>query len=234
MKKYINWNNKRRRLQYWISIGLLISIVINIDFAFEIEEYPLIRIITNIMYDFYEIFLHSIMYLGLASRLFTVLSLNFIIIGVIAIFNHLIGMLPNAKLLKVKIKYTFIGKNAFIGDIFIGVILEVFSLNSLFKFMERYTIMSIVVWLYSGLFIIGSLLYWKNIIPLKQYLKIISLLKNNLEYENIAWYCITNSTSRLSTFDRVPWKGKVNEILLDEKDLEINKRIKVFYFKYYN
>lgn len=230
MRQFISWNNQRRTWSYWLAIELLLFTGINISWWLDTSN-SIINLINSFMmmtFNLYKVqlFIRSI----LPIHLFAIL--------VIACINHLVGFLPDIKRVKILGLFQFYMKSAFLSDIMIGVSLEGIALAGLEKLGETFQSTSIALWGYYVIFLIGSIIYWKHVFPAVQYFKAMNLFLNRKDYEIKAWYNITNSSLRFSTFDRVPSKGKITEIIVDYFDLAyfnyfIEAPIKEEHFVYY-
>src|SRR5699024_888035 len=131
-------------------------------------------------------------------------------------------------------KYRFVYKTSFWGDALIGLTLELAAVKGLGQLAEILAGASVAGWGYLLLFVWGSVLYWLSILPVAQYHKVQNLLKADREYEEQVWYCISNGREGLSTFDRVPWKGKISQIIVDGEDLKaLNAAVKMETVVYY-
>ena len=97
--------------------------------------------------------------------------------------------------------------------------MESMSLIGLYGFHEYHSSTSLALLMYYAFFVVGSISYWNSIIPLIQYRRVKTQLVNPEGYEAIAWYALTNSDGQMSTFERVCWKGRINQVILDANDL---------------
>ena len=153
---------------------------------------------------------------------------------IIFLLNHLTGILPDVRIERVSGKYWFVYKTSFWGDALIGLTLELTAVKGLGQLAEILAGASVAGWGYLLLFVWGSVLYWLSILPAAQYHKVQNLLKADREYEEQVWYCISNGQEGLSTFDRVPWKGKISQIIVDGEDLKtLNVGVKMETVVYY-
>lgn len=230
MRKFISWNNKRRTWSYWIAIELLLFTGLNISWWLDSSNSTIKLIYTAIMMSFnlhtVQLFIRSIFPIHLTVML------------IIACVNHIVGIIPNIKRIKLFGLYQFYLKSAFLSDLMVGILLEEIALEGLRKLSETFRSTSIALWVYCGIFILGSLLYWKHVFPVIQYLKPMWHLLNGRDYEKNTWYNVTNSNLRFSTFDRVPNKGKITAIIVDRFDLECinfftDTPVKDVHFLYY-
>lgn len=230
MRKFISWNNKRRSWSYWLGIELLLFAGLNISWWLDTSN-SIIKLINSFMmmtFNLYKVqlFIRSI------------LPIHLLVILVIACINHLVGFLPDIKRVKIFGLFQFYLKSAFLGDILIGVSLEGIALAGLDKLSDTFQATSIALWGYYAIFLIGSIIYWKHVFPAVQYFKAMNLFLNRKDYEIKTWYNINNSSLRFSTFDRVPNKGRITEIIVDCFDLAyfnyfIEASIKEEHFVYY-
>lgn len=230
MRRFISWNNKRRTWSYWLAIELLLFAGLNISWWLDASN-SVIHLINSFIRMTFN--LHKVQ-LFLRS----ILPIHLLIILVIACVNHLIGFLPDIKRVKILGMFQFYLKSAFLSDILIGISLEEIALAGLEKLGDTFQSTSIALWAYYAIFLIGSILYWKHVFPLFQYIKAMNLFLNGKDYEVKTWYHITNSSLRFSTFNRVPNKGRLTEIIVDHLDLAclnyfIDEPIKEEHFVYY-
>ncbi len=233
MIKYISWNNKRRNIAYWISIILLMFVSTNITVWFDISNIMLIRSLRNTIYSFLEKVMPKMVNHYITNMLLTLITLALFMTLLIVVINHIIGLLPDIKIPYAMGAYSFLFKSAVLADILLGAIIIVLSFIGLLKMNGYFGEASIALYLYTIIFVLSSYLYWKNIIPIKKMNNIIKKIKQNDEYEYETWYCISNSDYRFSTFSRVPWKGRVTEVIFDEVDKKICANIKPENFFYY-
>ncbi len=226
MNKYISWNNKRRDVYYWIALEMLIFIAICSSWLDMKNSFAVA--LRDIIDDSYSRFF---LYSDVSYILYNLLIMNLCVLIVIALLNQLIGQLPDFNCMKSGGLFSLFSQSALLGDFVIGFFLEISAINGLIQWSETLEITSIAIWSYIIAFFLGSFFYWKSILPLKQYCKMMSLLRDNGVYEDRVWYCISNSKFKLSTFSRVPWKGKITEIIVDCQDLSIiNDKIKEWSF----
>ena len=233
MNRYISWNNRRRDRKYWIGIWLLLAAAVNTRVWLNIENGPA-AVIRDMLERFYRRIFPVLFVNGYGAILFV--ELTFIAGAVMGIFllNHLTGILPDAEIEGGSGKYRFVYKTSFLTDALAGLFLELAAAAGLSRLAELLAGASVAGWGYLLLFICGSILYWRSILPAAQYHKVQNLLKADRGYENQVWYCISNGRERLSTFDRVPWKGKISEIIVDGEDLKaLDAGVKMEEFVYY-
>lgn len=230
MNKYISWNIKRRDAYYWIAIVMLIITTINASSWLNMEN-PFAVVLRDKIDDLYMIFFPYPYFNKVGYILCNFFVLNFCMFMVIVLFNQIVGQLTNFNCIKGRGFFSLFFQSAFLGDFFIGIFLEISAVNGLIQLYESFEITSIAIWIYIIFFLLGSSFYWKSTLLLKQYREVKTLLKDNREYENRSWYCISNSKFKLSTFKRVPWKGKITEIIVDYQDITvINDNIKEWSF----
>lgn len=211
MRRFISWNNKRRSWSYWLAIELLLFTGLNISWWLDTSD-PIIKFINSFMMMTFNLY---------TAKLFirSILSIHLLVILVIACINHLVGFLPDIKRVKILGCYQMCLKSAFLSDFAVGVLLGGIALAGLEKLGETYQPTSIALWGYYANFLIGSIIYWKQVFPAIQYFKAINLFQRRKDYERKTWYNITNSNLSFSTFDRVPSKGRITEIIVDCFDL---------------
>lgn len=211
MRRFISWNNKRRSWSYWLAIELLLFTGLNISWWLDTSD-PIIKLINS--FNMMTFNLHNV-------QLFinSILPVHLVAILVIACINHLIGFLPDIKRIKILGFYQICLKSAFLSDFMIGASLGGIALAGLEKLGETFQPTSIALWGYYAIFLIGSIIYWKQVFPAIQYFKAINLFQRRKDYESKTWYNITNSSLSFSTFDRVPSKGRITEIIVDRFDL---------------
>lgn len=233
MNRYISWNNRRRNRNYWIGIWLLLVCAVNAYVWVNIEDGPA-TIISDVLYRFYREIFTGLLASGEGVILFAMITFRAGAVMIIFLLNHLIGILPDVRIERVSGKYWFVYKTSFWGDALIGLTLELTAMKGLGQLAEILAGASVVGWGYLLLFVWGSALYWLSILPAAQYHKVQNLLKADREYEEQVWYCISNGREGLSTFDRVPWKGKISQIIVDGEDLKaLNAGVKMETFVYY-
>lgn len=230
MRKFISWNNKRRDWSYWLAIELLLLTGLNISWWLDTSN-SIIKLINSFMtmtFNLYKVqlFIRSI------------LPIHLVVILVIACINHLVSFLPDIKRVKLFGLFQFCLKSAFLSDLMVGILLEGIALEGLRKLGGTLQTTSIAMWGYYAIFLIGSFLYWKHVFPVVQYFNTMHHLLNGQGYEKNTWYNVSNSNLRFSTFDRVPNKGKITEVIVDCFDLEyvnffVDMPIKEEYFLYY-
>lgn len=230
MTRFISWNNNRRSWSYWLAIELLLFTGLNISWWLDTSN-SVIKLINSFMMMTFNLYKVQL-FLG------SILPIHLFVILVIACINHLVGFLPDIKRIKILVLFQFYLKSAFLSDIMIGVTLEGIALAGLEKLGDTFQSTSIALWMYYVLFLIGSIIYWKNIFPAVQYFKAMNLFLNRKNYEIKTWYNITNSSLHFSTFDRVPSKGKITEVIVDCFDLAyfnyfLEEPIKEEHFVYY-
>lgn len=233
MYRYISWNNQRRDRNYWIGIWLLLACAVNIDVWLNIEEGP-VAAAGDVLYRFYKEIFSRILVNEVGYIFFSEFTFLAGVVMLVFLLNHLVGMLPDMEFSRVSGKYRFVYKTSFLIDILAGLFLEFAAVVGLRQLAEILTGASAAGWGYLLLFLWGSILYWKSILPVAQYHKVQSLLKTDREYEEQVWYCISNGQEGLSTFDRVPWKGKISQIIVDGEDLKtLNVGVKMETVVYY-
>lgn len=230
MNKYISWNIKRRDVYYWIALGMLIITTINASSWSNIEN-PFAIVLRDKIYDLYNKFFPYPNFNEVGYILCNFFVLIFCMFIVIVLFNQIVGQLTNFYCIKSRGLFSLFFQSAFLGDFVIGIFLEISAVNGLIQLYESFEITSITIWIYIMFFLLGSSFYWKSTLLLKQYREVKTLLKDNGEYEDRSWYCISNSKFKLSTFKRIPWKGKITEIIVDYQDISaINDNIKEWSF----
>ena len=233
MNRYISWNNRRRDRNYWIGIWILLASAVNFNVWLNIENGPA-AVIRNVLEHFYRRIFPRLLISGAGYILFAELTFIAGTVMIVFLLNHLAGMLPDTELQGVSGKYRFVYKTSFLCDVFAGLFLELAAAAGLGGMTEILTGESAAAWLFLLFFVCGSVLYWRSILPAAQYHKVRNLLKADREYEDQVWYCISNGREGLSTFDRVPWEGKISEIIVDGEDLKaLNAEVKMEAFVYY-
>lgn len=233
MNRYISWNNRRRDRNYWIGIWILLASAVNFHVWLNIENGPA-AVIRDVLERFYRRIFPSLLISGAGYILFAELTFIAGTVMIVFLLNHLAGMLPDAELQGVSGKYRFVYKTSFLCDVFAGLFLELAAAAGLGGMTEILTGESAAAWFFMLFFVCGSVLYWRSILPATQYHKVRNLLKADREYEDQVWYCITNGREGLSTFDRVPWKGKISQIIVDGEDLKaLDAGVKMETFVYY-
>lgn len=211
MRKYIGWNNRRRNIIYWVSVEILLFLGFGI---LAWEEWDL-----DTLDKFFRIINPFASHQQLPHLLCDIVLWHICILVIIALINCAIGFLPQKSLWKHQGPSRFLSQSAFWGDLLLGIVLEGMALVGLYGFSQWFNPTSIGLWIFFALFILGSILYWNNIIPLTQYARAKSKMIMPEGYEAVAWYAITNSDIQLSTFERAPWKGKIGQVILDANDL---------------
>ena len=211
MRKYISWNNRRRNIAYWLSIELLLLLGFGI-LAWETWN---LDIFDKLFREINPFASHQ----QLPHALCDLALWHICILVTIALINRIVGFLPDKALWKHQNLSRFLSNSAFGGDVVLGIVLESMALIGLYGFHEYYRSTSLALWMYYAFFVVGSILYWDSIIPLIQYRRVKTQLVNPEGYEAIAWYALTNSAGQLSTFERVCWKGRINQVILDAHDL---------------
>ena len=233
MNRYISWNNRRRDRNYWIGIWILLASAVNFHVWLNIENGPA-AVIRDVLERFYRRIFPSRLISGSGYILFAELTLIAGTVMIVFLLNHLAGMLPDTELQGVSGKYRFVYKTSFLCDVFAGLFLELAAAAGLRGMTEILTGESAAAWLFMLFFVCGSVLYWRSILPAAQYHKVWNLLKADREYEDQVWYCISNGREGLSTFDRVPWKGKISQIIVAGEDLKaLDAGVKMETFVYY-
>lgn len=233
MNRYISWNNRRRDRNYWIGIWLLLASAVNTHVWLNIENGPA-AVIRDVLERFYRRIFPSLLAGGAGYIVFAEFTFIAGAVMIVFLLNHLAGMLPDAEIQGASGKYRFVYKTSFLVDALAGLFLELAAVTGLSRLAEILAGASAAGWVYLLLFVCGSILYWRSILPAAQYHKVQNLLKADREYEDQVWYCISNGQERLSTFDRVPWKGKISEIIVDGEDLKVlDAGVKMETFVYY-
>lgn len=233
MNRYISWNNRRRDRNYWIGIWILLASAVNFHVWLNIENGPA-AVIRDVLERFYRRIIPSLLISGAGYILFAELTFIAGTVMIVFLLNHLAGMLPDTELQGVSGKYRFVYRTSFLCDVFAGLFLELAAAAGLGGMTEILTGESAAAWLFMLFFVCGSVLYWRSILPAAQYHKVWNLLKADREYEDQVWYCISNGREGLSTFDRVPWKGKISQIIVAGEDLKaLDAGVKMETFVYY-
>lgn len=233
MNRYISWNNQRRDKKYWIGTGILLFTAINISVWINMDE-GAAAVIREVLEEFYGKIFPELLSVGIGAILFALFTFLAGEAVTVILLNHLIGMMPDAGSEGKNRMYRFAYKTSFWGDVLIGLSLELAAVKGLIQMSGSFESTSVVWWLYILFFVWGSVLYWKSVLPVTQYYKTQSLLKADKEYEDLVWYCISNGRESFSTFERVPWKGKISEMIVDQRDLEtLNTGMKIEAFVYY-
>lgn len=233
MNRYISWNNRRRDRNYWIGIWILLASAVNFHVWLNIENGPA-AVIRDVLERFYRRIIPSLLIGGAGYILFAELTFIAGTVMIVFLLNHLAGMLPDTELQSVSGKYRFVYRTSFLCDVFAGLFLELAAAAGLGGMTEILTGESAAAWLFMLFFVCGSVLYWRSILPAAQYHKVWNLLKADREYEDQVWYCISNGREGLSTFDRVPWKGKISQIIVAGEDLKaLDAGVKMETFVYY-
>lgn len=233
MNRYISWNNRRRDRNYWIGIWILLASAVNFHVWLNIENGPA-AVIRDVLERFYRRIIPSLLISGAGYILFAELTFIAGTVMIVFLLNHLAGMLPDTELQGVSGKYRFVYRTSFLCDVFAGLFLELAAAAGLGGMTEILTGESAAAWLFMLFFVCGSVLYWGSILPAAQYHKVWNLLKADREYEDQVWYCISNGREGLSTFDRVPWKGKISQIIVAGEDLKaLDAGVKMETFVYY-
>ena len=199
MNRYISWNNRRRDRKYWIGIWLLLAAAVNTHVWLNMEDGPA-AVIRDVLDRFYRKIFPGLLASGAGAVFFAVLTFIAGAVMIIFLLNHLTGMLPDVRTGRVSGKYRFVYKTPFWGDVFTGLALELAAVKGLSQLTEILAGASAAGWVYLLLFICGSILYWRSILPAAQYHGVQNLLKEDREYEDQVWYCISNGRERLSTF----------------------------------
>lgn len=233
MNRYISWNNRRRDRNYWIGIWILLASAVNFHVWLNIENGPA-AVIRDVLERFYRRIIPNLLISGAGYILFAELTFIAGTVMIVFLLNHLAGMLPDTELQGVSGKYRFVYRTSFLCDVFAGLFLELAAAAGLGGMTEIMTGESAAAWLFMLFFVCGSVLYWRSILPAAQYHKVWNLLKADREYEDQVWYCISNGREGLSTFDRVPWKGKISQIIVAGEDLKaLDAGVKMETFVYY-
>ena len=215
MKRYISWNNRRRTAFYWISAALLLLTAMNPSVWFGAEDPGILGKFQEALYKGYEAVLprESFLLSGADSLLSAWLTGTLLLLLLLAAVNQLIGQLPDGR-------DSLLWKTAVLMDLAVGILLEWQAAEGLWKMGESFRLTSAALWVYALFFAAGSLLYWKSVLPAAALYRAAKSLRDGSEFEKKAWFCLTNGPERCSSFARVPWKGRITELLLDGQDLE--------------
>ncbi|OUQ49673.1 hypothetical protein B5E62_10045 [Lachnoclostridium sp. An118] len=211
----------------------MLASAVNFHVWLNIENGPA-AVIRDVLERFYRRIIPSLLISGAGYILFAELTFIAGTVMIVFLLNHLAGMLPDTELQGVSGKYRFVYRTSFLCDVFAGLFLELAAAAGLGGMTEILTGESAAAWLFMLFFVCGSVLYWRSILPAAQYHKVWNLLKADREYEDQVWYCISNGREGLSTFDRVPWKGKISQIIVAGEDLKaLDAGVKMETFVYY-
>ena len=215
MKKYISWNNRRRPAFYWISAALLLLTAMNPSVWFGAEDPGILGKFQEALYKGYEAVLprESFLFSGADSLLSAWLTGTLLLLLLLAAVNQLTGRLPDAR-------DSLLWKTAVLMDLTVGILLEWQAAEGLWEMGESFRLTSAALWVYALFFAAGSLRYWKSVLPAAALYRAAKSLRDGAEFEKKAWFCLTNGPERCSSFSRVPWKGRITELLLDGQDLK--------------
>ncbi|MGN0292416.1 MAG: hypothetical protein ACI4D3_00260 [Lachnospiraceae bacterium] len=233
MNETKRWNNSRRDTAYWVAILLLLIVAMNIATWNWLNEIPVMSTLKNLLYNFYSAVIPPVMKKGIEYVILTFLTLYFIILLLIAVLNNICGCLPNIRQSESAGTFRYLLKSAVIFDVFLGIVLEVCAFKGIMEMNGAFRITSIAMWIYISLFAVGSYLYWKHTIILSSAANMAKFIRNGENHECTAWYSITNCYERVSTFSRVPWKGTIKVLIVDNTDLAGYEKVTMESFFYY-
>jgi hypothetical protein len=233
MRKVISWNNKRHGVKYWLSIVVFLIVALNIVWWTSLNKHLLIAILLDNIYELYSRIIPSFTGHGIDYIYLTLITLYLIILLFVWILNHVFGLLPNLKVSENAHRYAYLLKTVVIEDIILGIVLESCALKGFCELRTEFKITSIAVWMYIALILCGSYLYWKCTLIPREMHDANEKFQYEKDYEKSIWYCVSNFAESVSTFSRPPWKGKIECIVVDEKDLEVREGISKSSFFYY-
>lgn len=235
MKKAISWNNNRRCLEYWISISCLLFCGLNVTGFFSLNGHPLARSLRGNLYKWYSLLIPSFTNNrhGVEYYLFTLITLYLIEILIIWLLNQLLGVFPNLQVSENENRHAYLLKTVVLGDIVIGIFLELYAIRGMFELCTVFKSTSVATWMYIAVMLYGSFLYCKSTLLIKKISMANKIIRYEKDFEKCIWYCVSNCKERASTFSRVPWKGRIRYILVDERDLKNLDNISEDSFLYY-
>ncbi len=219
MRKYISWNNHRRNSKYWSSLAMLMFVSANISWYLKLDN-TVIRRIIYILDDVFE----PVVVFGdpiVMSLICVCATFILLFIGIVMLLNHLVGMIPDIRSLKICRLWQLLSKSAVWADILLGILLETMAILSIRDIYIDYNSFSLISLFYTVFLGVGSYRYWNNILPMAKYHKVKGTLLKGKGYLNAVWFGLSNADIRLSTFDRVPRKGTISEVIVDQQDLAI-------------
>ena len=233
MNEIRNWNNGRHSGSYWVSIFLLTGVSMNISVWFSMDEIPIINIFRNLFYNFYSQVVLDIANVGSGYLMLTLLTLYVVTVLLIGIWNYMCSHIPQIKDFKVAGTFSYLLNSVVISDVILGIIMEGFAIRGLIVLRDTLRITSIGTWIYILMFLAGSYLYWEDIIILPSIFHLKEIMSKRDVYEDTVWYCVSNCHGRISTFSKVPWKGKAKVFMVDKVDLVRYENIAKANFCYY-
>lgn len=235
MKKVISWNNRRHGVAYWISIVVLFFVGFDFVSFYSMDSSSLPGILRDKVFELYSHIMPSFVNNAIGVEYYLYTLITFYLIGLVFVFlmNHVLGIIPNLRASERPHRYGYLTKTVVIGDIVVGILLEMNAFRGIFASSREFSVTSIVIWLYIAVILYGSYLYWKSTLLLRKMRMINENFRYEKDYEKNTWYCISNCRERVSTFSRAPWKGKVRYIIVDKEDLEIRNSVSDNSFLYY-
>lgn len=233
MNEIKNWNNARRSGSYWVSIFFLTGVFMNICVWFSMYEISVISILRDMFYNIYSHFFpktanEDIGYIGL-----TLLTWYFVVVLLMSVWNNICGRFLHVRCFESAGVFSYLLNSVVISDVILGIIMEGFAIRGLIVLRGTFRITSIGMWIYILMFLAGSYLYWEDIIILPSILHLKEIMSKKEIYEDTVWYCVSNCHERISTFSKVPWKGKAKVFIVDKVDLVRYKNISKENFCYY-
>lgn len=233
MKNNKGWNNTRRNTMYWVSVLLLLLVAVNIVTWFRIERTPVIETLFYGLIHLYETVIPVMMANDVQYILLSLLTIVIVDMIFILSLHYICGSLPNMDQSEQPGQFRYLLKTVMIVDIVLGIILEMYAVRGLRDLRSDFSLTSITMWLYIGMFAFGSYWYWKNVLNIREVINVAKLVKSGENHEETVWYSITNCDERISTFSRVPWCGKANASIIDEDDIVyLGGALKESFFNY--
>lgn len=225
-----SWNNRRRTFDYWL-----------IAFAFAINpsslgwwtdvETGFFAVYRDILYRIFEVlFFQSRPF---APYVMIMLSPGLFCILFLWIFNGLIGRIPERCAAGRLFEVT--AQPAFLADVVVGLVLAGIGWRnfraSCNYFWDAYTrdtienlwgvrLMSVLLLL---MFLSCIAIYWKGLLPFRTYRQTFRSLKQK-DFEDTAWFCVSNSPRRFSSFSRFMNKGQLGTSVFDHQDLRLLRK----------
>lgn len=233
MNKVISWNNKRHCITYWLSIVMMLIVELNIKNWLILDDRPILGRILDNIYEFYSQIIPSFAKKGVDYIMLTSITICIIILVFIVLINHFVGFFPDLKILKKNYKYSYLLRTVVIEDIITGIGLEIGAIKGLYVMCAPFIFGPLVILLYAIIFLYGSYLYWKSTVMIKEIYELSKKMKYEKKHDRNWWYSVCNWEERVSTFYRVPWKGKIDCFILDKEDILRCDKISEKCFYYY-
>ena len=190
MKKEISWNNKRRSASYWLAIEFLLCEALNMVWWIGSDD-TVTAGLRNLIKAIYGWLIPNDPY-HLFSLMLGWLTVHSFAIGAIALMNGRLSSLRDKK--KDERLFQFTSKSVFMGDVILGIFLEVTALNGLITMTDTFHLTSFPFLLFLGFVIFDRFLvnYLSNYLIFLFCLRLFHILKlfdiMNLRFLQCTYY----------------------------------------------